>query len=280
MQEIDVMIFDIQDVGTRFYTYISTLQYVMEVCADFGTPLIVLDRPNPNGHYVDGAVLDTAVRSFVGLQPVPTVYGMTIGEYAMMLNGEKWLEKGKKCNLRVIKCSGYNHRYFYSLPIRPSPNLPNMRAIYLYPSLCFFEGTNVSVGRGTEQQFQVYGSPYLSPTGFDFIPLPNEGAKKPMFEAQNVNGYDLSGLKINVLRKRKTLNLNYLINAYQNFTPKDSFFIKDTLLTNFFDRLAGTTQLRQQIKEGKTEEEIRQSWQPTLRKFKKIRRKYLLYKDF
>ncbi len=274
LNNIDILLFDIQDVGVRFYTYISTLQYVMEACAEQHKELIVLDRPNPNGHYVDGPVLDTAERSFVGMQPIPVVYGMTMGEYAGMLNGEKWLENKAHCNLTVIPCLHYDHKTFYSLPIKPSPNLPNMTSIYLYPSLCFFEGSNsVSVGRGTDKPFQLYGSPQFATSLFSFTPVSKPGATKPFLQDQVCFGFDLSGMHPDTLRKQK-FTLKYLLKAYNLSTDKKIFF------NTFFEKLTGKKILRTQIEKGMDEKAIRKTWQPQLSAFKKIRKKYLLYKDF
>ena len=265
---LDIVVFDIQDVGARFYTYISTLHYVMEACAESGIPVLILDRPNPNGHYVDGPVLNVTHKSFVGMHPVPIVHGMTIGEYAKMINGEQWLKGGLQCELTVIPVKNYDHKTPYSLPIKPSPNLPNDRSINLYPSLCLFEGTNVSVGRGTGKQFQLYGSPFLPENGFSFMPKPNEGAKKPRYEGKTCYGKDLG--KTERLEK---LHLEWLIEAYENTADKSSFF------GAFFVKLAGTEVLQQQIALGLSEEEIRRSWWKALEDFKGIRKKYLLYDD-
>lgn len=273
---IDLMVFDIQDVGARFYTYISTMSYLMEACAEENIPLVILDRPNPNGHYVDGPVLEKTYRSFVGLHEVPVVHGMTVGEYAQMVNGEGWLGGGMKCDLTVIPCLNYDHSTYYELPVKPSPNLPNMHAIYLYPSLCFFEGTNVSVGRGTDKQFQVYGAPGFPGGNFSFTPQPGEGAKNPPFEGKRCAGFDLSSLSIETLQTHKSLNLNYLIDFYHSFPDKQGFFLKNL----FFDKLAGNSTLRKQIMEGKSETEIRESWAAGLSIFKEKRKQYLLYKDF
>ncbi|MBS9766700.1 MAG: DUF1343 domain-containing protein [Flavobacteriaceae bacterium] len=264
---IDVVLFDIQDVGVRFYTYISTLHYVMERCAEMHIPIIVLDRPNPNAHYIDGAVLNPKYKSFVGMHPVPVVYGMTIGEYAQMINGEKWLKNGVQANLTVIPLQHYNHQKKYDLPIKPSPNLPNSKSINLYPSLCFFEGTNVSCGRGTDLQFQIYGSPYLEKTDFSFTPQPNAGAKFPKHKNKKCYGENLT--KTPYLNK---LNLSWLINAYQQ-TSK----VKVKFWNNFFYKLAGNKDLQKQIEQGVSEEEIRKSWEKGLEEFKKVREKYLLY---
>jgi uncharacterized protein YbbC (DUF1343 family) len=276
LKNIDVLLFDIQDVGVRFYTFISTLQYIMEAGAEQKIPIIVLDRPNPNAHYVDGPILDKSLKSFVGMQPIPTVYGMTIAEYAKMLNEEGWLNQKVKCQLTIIPCLNYNHKMAYDLPVKPSPNLPNLRSIYLYPSLCYFEGTDVSLGRGTNKQFQIYGAPNFPKTDFVFTPLPNEGAKEPPHKNKICNGWDLSNLKLDKLHDERQINLSYLINAYKNFPDKNAFFLKG----NFFDKLSGTTELRTQLIEGKSADEIRASWQDGLKKFLTIRKKYLLYTDF
>jgi uncharacterized protein YbbC (DUF1343 family) len=269
LQDIDLVIFDIQDVGARFYTYISSLHYVMEACAEKGIPLLVLDRPNPNGHIVDGPILEPEHKSFVGMHPIPVLHGMTIGEYATMINGEKWLNNGVNCELTVIKMAYYNHKVPYSLPIKPSPNLPNDQSINLYASLCFFEGTNLSVGRGTEKQFQIYGAPFLPETSFNFTPKPNEGAKYPKYENEVCYGYDLSEEA-----RLEQLNLSYLLNAYSLTKDKTTFFLKN----GFFTKLAGTKKLQQQIEAGKTETEIRTTWNDGLKDFNLKRNKYLLYK--
>ncbi|HMV14848.1 MAG TPA: DUF1343 domain-containing protein [Chitinophagales bacterium] len=275
LKNIDVVLFDIQDVGVRFYTYISTLQYVMEACAENKKALIILDRPNPNGHYVDGPVLDTINRSFVGMQPIPIVHGMTIGEYANMLNGEKWLANKLHCNLTVIKCINYDHNTFYNLPIKPSPNLPNMAAIYLYPSLCFFEGTDhVSLGRGTNKPFQIYGSNvFTGKLPYSFTPKPVEGAKNPPLLDKICYGYDLSKLSLDSLRKQK-FTLKYVLKAYQMTPDSIPFF------NNFFVKLSGTDVLTTQIKSGLNEKVIKASWKEKIGQFKAIRKKYLLYADF
>ncbi len=269
LEGIDIVVFDIQDVGARFYTYISTLHYVMEACAEMKIPLLVLDRPNPNAHYIDGPVLETIHQSFVGMHPVPVVYGMTIGEYGKMINGEKWLKNAVQCNLTVVPLKNYTHNINYSLPIKPSPNLPNDKSINLYPSLCFFEGTHVSVGRGTRKQFQIYGSPFMTDENFDycFTPQPNEGAKYPKHQGKECCGVDLS--ETEHLNK---INLKYLIASYSATLDKTSFF------NSFFTKLAGTKKLRQQIEQGLSEEEIKKTWQSDIEKFKRIREKYLLYK--
>ncbi|MFV0530993.1 MAG: exo-beta-N-acetylmuramidase NamZ domain-containing protein [Flavobacteriales bacterium] len=265
---IDVLLFDIQDVGVRFYTYISTLHYVMEAAAEQNKKIIVLDRPNPNAHYIDGPILEKEYKSFIGMHPVPVVYGMTIGEYAKMINGEKWLEKGLVADLHVIKIDHYTHQMPYELPIQPSPNLPNAQSISLYPSLCFFEGTTVSVGRGTDFPFQVYGAPYLK-GDFQFIPNPNQGAKQPKNQGEVNYGTDLRNYP-----KLNRLNLSWLIEAREQNRPlSDTFWLKN----NFINLLAGTKKLRQQIDQGMNEDQIRATWQPDLDQFKKIRKKYLLY---
>ncbi|MDX8552627.1 DUF1343 domain-containing protein [Tenacibaculum sp. 1B UA] len=263
---IDVLVFDIQDVGARFYTYISTLHYVMEACAEANIPVILLDRPNPNGHYIDGPILEPEHKSFVGMHPVPVVYGMTIGEYGKMINGEKWLTNGIQCDLTVIPLENYTHQSTYSLPIKPSPNLPNDISINLYPSLCFFEGTNVSAGRGTDKQFQIYGSPFLEKSDYSFTPQPNGGAKHPKHKEKMCFGEDLSASE-----RLVNLNLSWLVKAYKQ-SPKKDFF------NAFFTKLAGTKKLQQQIEQGLLEEEIKESWQQGLNDFKKIREQYLLYK--
>jgi len=263
---IDVMVFDLQDVGARFYTYISTLHYIMEACAENNIPLIVLDRPNPNGGIVDGPLLEKEFTSFVGMHPIPLLHGMTIGEYAQMINGEKWLKNGIQCNLTVITCLHYKREMAYSLPIKPSPNLPNDQAVNLYPSLCLFEGTNVSVGRGTEMQFQIYGSPFLPKSNFSFTPIPNLGAKDPLYKGQVCYGENLTSIpKIN------KLELGWLIKAYNSTSDKSKFF------NDFFTKLSGTKKLQQQIEQGVSETEIRKSWEKGLTDFKEIRGKYLIY---
>ncbi len=266
LEGIDLLIFDIQDVGVRFYTYISTLHYVMEACAENNIPLMVLDRPNPNGFYVDGPTLDLKYKSFVGMHPVPLVYGMTIGEYAKMINGEHWLKNGIKCNLTVIPLKNYTHQSRYSIPIRPSPNLPNDQAINLYPSLGFFEGTNINSGRGTENQFQQYGAPFFPKSDFSYTPKPNFGAKHPKFENKLCYGVDLKEVA-----KLNKITIQYVIDAYHK-TPKDQLFFGAT-----FTKHAGNILLEQQIKNGKSAVEIHKSWQPAIKQFKKIRAKYLIY---
>lgn len=274
INDLDVLIFDIQDVGVRFYTYISTMHYVMEACAENNKNLIILDRPNPNGHYVDGPILEEAFKSFVGMHPVPIVHGMTIGEYAKMLNGEGWLENKVKCDLTVIKTENYYHKTFYELPLKPSPNLPNMSSIYLYPSLCLFEGTPISVGRGTDFPFQVLGHPKMNSDRFSFTPKSMTGAKSPKLEGQECKGYNLSEFGKDYMKGKAMVNLYWLIDIYKNHPDKEDFF------TEMFQLLSGTDKLQQQIEAGNTEEEIYASWQDGLTTFKKIRKKYLLYQDF
>ena len=268
LKDLDVVIFDVQDVGVRFYTFTSTLHYVMETCAALNIPVLVLDRPNPNSHYIDGPILELEHKSFVGMHPVPVTHGMTIGEYAKMINGEGWLKAGVQCSLRIIPVDNYHHKKNYNLPIKPSPNLPNGKAINLYPSLCFFEGTNVSSGRGTETQFQIFGSPFLNPEKFTyhFTPKPNKGAKNPKHKAIKCYGWDLRSLEV-----LDSINLTWLIDAYKYSSEKEGFF------NPFFTKLAGQTKLQAQIKNGLDVAEIRKSWQKGLEKFKKIRANYLLY---
>lgn len=280
-KDIDIIVFDIQDVGVRFYTYLSTLHYVMEACAENNKPLIVLDRPNPNGYYVDGPMMEERYKSFLGLDNVPIVYGMTIGEYAQMLNGEGWLKAGVKCDLKVITLDGYSHTDFYELPIRPSPNLPNMSSVYLYPSLGLFEGTVVSVGRGTDLPFQVIGHPTLQNPNFKgkkpnykFTPKPKPSAMDPKYNGQTCYGYNLAEFGTEYLKNIKKIYLFWLIGTYQNTPDKTTFFEEN------FNYHVGNSTLQQQIKDGVSEEEIRKSWKPGIDRFKTIRKKYLLYTDF
>ncbi|MEZ4809421.1 MAG: DUF1343 domain-containing protein [Allomuricauda sp.] len=266
---LDVMVFDIQDVGVRFYTFIATLQLVMEACAEHNIPIIVLDRPNPNGHYVDGPTMMKEHSSFLGMTPIPLVYGMTIGEYAQLLNGEGWLENGEKADLTVIPLKNYTHQSAYHLPIRPSPNLPSDAAITLYPSLGLFEGTNVNAGRGTEYQFQRYGASFMDSTKYDFsyVPHPNFGSKHPKEEGKTCYGKDLSQTP-----RMNEMTLQWVIDAYKNTLDKSKFF-----LTSGFTKHAGTPLLQQQIEAGLSEQEIKATWQDELENFKKIRQKYLIY---
>ncbi|MFT6749608.1 MAG: hypothetical protein ACJAQ1_001558 [Flavobacterium sp.] len=267
LKGLDIMVFDLQDVGARFYTYISSLHYIMEACAENNIELIVLDRPNPNGSIVDGPILEKEFTSFVGMHQIPLLHGMTIGEYANMINSEKWMANGITCKLTVVPCLNYNHNKKYSLPEKPSPNLPNDQAINLYASLCLFEGTNVSVGRGTEMQFQIYGSPFLSKSSFSFTPKPNFGAKDPLY-----NGKLCYGENLTTIQKVTQLELKWLLKAYNETADKSKFF------NSFFTKLAGTEKLQLQIEAGKSEQEIRKSWEKGLTDFSEIRSKYLLYK--
>jgi len=276
LADIDVVVFDIQDVGIRFYTYISTLHYVMEACAEQGKQLIVLDRPNPNGHYVDGPIRKENNKSFIGMHPVPIVHGLTIGEYAKMIIGEKWINKAEQCKLEVVKCKNYDHNSMYTLPIKPSPNLPNASSVYLYPSLCLFEGTNVSVGRGTDKPFQQFGSPFVSPTTYSFVPKPNEGAKHPKHEGKTCYGYDVSSFGELYLPDYKKLYLYWLVAMYDETPNKAEFFRKD----GFFDLLTGDDKVKAMIIAGKSADEIWQSFQEEVKEFKQTRKKYLLYTDF
>ncbi len=267
LKDVDVLVFDIQDVGARFYTYISTLHYVMEACAENGKKLIVLDRPNPNGSYVDGPILQPELKSFVGMHPIPITHGMTIGEYALMINGEGWLEGGVRCELEIVKMKNWKHDDEYSLPVKPSPNLPNDQAVRLYPSICLFEGTNISLGRGTQMPFLVLGSPELKDMPFTFTPIPIKGMSlEPPLKNKLCYGMDLR--EVNVERK---VDLKYVLTFYKMYPDKEHFF------TKYFDTLAGTTELKQQIKDGLTEDQIRVSWQAGLTEFKTKRSKYLLY---
>lgn len=290
LKDVDVIVFDVQDVGIRFYTFISSLEYCLDAAFENHRQFILLDRPNPNGFYIDGPVLDPKFKSFVGMQPVPIVYGMTMGEYASMLIGEKWLSAEANINASakrtdsdasapfiVIRCKNYTHNSKYILPVMPSPNLKEMQAIYTYPSTCFFEGTVMSEGRGTDKPFEIFGHPTLPDTLYSFTPKPNAGAKTSKCFYQQCYGWNISGTTEEVLKKLDgKIQLKYLLDAYQLFPGKDSFFLK----TNFFNSLAGNDILMKQVKEGKTEAEIKKSWEPGLEDFKKIRKKYLLYRDF
>ena len=269
---INFVIYDIQDVGTRFYTYISTLHYVLESCAENKIKCLVLDRPNPNGFYYDGNISDTLHRSFVSMDPIPVVHGLTVGEYAMMANGEGWLKNQVKCNVEVIKCLNYTHQTFYELPVKPSPNLPNQNSIYLYPSLCFFEGTPISCGRGTQFPFQTFGSPNLPDRGFSFTPESVPGATKPVHLGKICYGTDLREELKKGTVPTPMINLEWVISAYKDYPEKDKFF------TSYFDVLAAGTTLREQIVKGMTAKEIRESWQEDLEKYGKRRELYLLYK--
>jgi uncharacterized protein YbbC (DUF1343 family) len=293
LKGVDLMVYDIQDVGARFYTYISSLQYYLEAAIENNIPLLILDRPNPNGFYVDGPVLDTAFKSFVGMQPIPVAYGMTIGEYAQMLLNEGWLSAtankayqriiasryragARFFQLQVIPCAHYDHTSTYRLPVRPSPNLPDMSSIYWYPSTCLFEGTIISEGRGTPAPFAIIGHPDLPKTLYAFTPDSTEGAPRPKFKGQVCYGWNLTGTAEQVLSKvQHKMQLGYLLQAYQLYPDKKNFFKE-----NGFNRLAGNDQLIRQIREGQSEAQIRQSWEPALSRFKAIRKKYLLYADF
>jgi len=264
LQGIDILVFDIQDVGVRFYTYISTLHYIMESATESNIKVIVLDRPNPNGHYVDGPILDTAFQSFVGMHPIPIAHAMTIGEYAKMINGENWITT--KCELIVIEMENYTHNTNYDLPIKPSPNLPNARSVNLYPSLCLFEGTNISIGRGTDYPFQHFGAPYMK-SNYSFMPKSGEGSKYPKHEDIMCFGTDLRFQEDYLT----AINLNWIIETYKECSEKEEFF------NNFFNTLAGTDKLKKQIIAGMTARKIKASWQEGLEEFKKIRKKYLIY---
>ena len=273
LDDVDVLLYDLQDVGVRFYTYISTLQYVMEACAENGKHLVILDRPDPNGNYVDGPVLDTALQSFVGMQPVPIVYGLTPGEYARMLIGERWIKNVARLRMDVIKCKDWDHATRYTLPVAPSPNLRTMQAVYMYPSLCLFEGTVISVGRGTDKPFQQWGHPALSVKAADsFRPASTVGATKPPYEGQTCYGRIATPAQI--AEAGNGLQIGYLIEMYDKYPDKEQFF------NAFFEKLAGTTALRQQIISGMSAADIKASWAPGLTAFKKLRKKYLLYRDF
>lgn len=272
MKKIDVIVTDIQDVGLRFYTYYITMMQLMNRCAECGKEMIVLDRPNPNGFYVDGPILDMKYASGVGALPIPVVHGMTLGELARMINGEHWLKSGKTCRLKVIPCKNYTHQTRYVLPVAPSPNLPNMKSVYLYPSLCYFEATPVSVGRGTDKAFQIFGHPDMKCYAFTFTPESRTGAKNPPLLGQLCHGRDLSGLSDSAIWSRK-IDLTYLIEAYHALNIGDRFF------TSFFEKLMGVDYVRKMIEQGKDADEIGKMWQDDVAKFKKQRKKYLLYKE-
>jgi uncharacterized protein YbbC (DUF1343 family) len=276
LKEVDLIVFDIQDVGCRFFTYISTLHYIMEAAAEQNIPVLILDRPNPNGYFVDGPVLEKEYKSFVGMHPVPVVYGMTVGEYAQMINGEKWLGNHVVCDLTIIECQNYTHQIRYSLPIKPSPNLGTDEAIYLYPSLCLFEGTDVSLGRGTPTPFQVFGHPDFTFGDYFFTPEPIKGvSENPPQKGKKCRGFNLTNETQKKLSSENSFNISYLMAAYKNFPKEKKFFIH----SDFFDKLAGNSTLRKQIIDHKTEKEIRASWQPELEQFMKIRSKYLIYAE-
>lgn len=272
---VDAVVFDIQDVGTRFYTYISTLHYMMEACADYDIPIIVFDRPNPNGHYVDGPVLDMRLRSFVGVAPIPIVHGCTVGELARMFTGEYWTGP-KPVDLTVVTCLNYTHKTYYELPVAPSPNLPNQRAILLYPSLCFFEGTSASIGRGTDAPFQMVGHPdFPNYTDFSFTPRPNAASKYPPQDSRLCFGYDYRSLSADSLFRVGRIDLSALLDFYCEFPDKANFFLP----SRYIERLAGTYSLQKQVEAGSFESDIRATWQEDLDAFRQIRRKYLLYAD-
>ncbi|MBP9993689.1 MAG: DUF1343 domain-containing protein [bacterium] len=270
LQDVDILLFDLQDVGVRFYTYISTMTYVMEAAAENGIPVIVLDRPNPNGFYVDGPVLEPENTSFVGLHQVPVVYGLTIGEYAEMVNGEGWLDDGVRCDLTVIPMGRYVRNAIYRLPVRPSPNLPNWQSVYLYPSLCLFEGTGVSVGRGTETPFQIYGHPQMTGS-HTFTPRTAPGHNAPLHADTECHGECLTDYADNFENNKQRIQLQWIIDARKQLEDDDKFF------NNYFERLAGVTSLREMINNGLSEKEIRDSWQEGIGKYLKIREKYLIY---
>ena len=276
LKGIDIVVFDIQDVGARFYTYISTMSYVMEACAETVTDFLVLDRPNPNGFYVDGPVLEKKNKSFVGLHPIPVVHGMTIAEYAIMVNEEGWLKNGVRCALEYVKCENYTHKDYYQLPVKPSPNLPNMTSIYLYPSLCFFEGTTVSVGRGTEFPFQLFGHPKLPESEYNFVPQSTEGAINPKLKGETCNGVNLSEVGTKYMKSVRELHLKWLLDAYDQYPEKEKFFLEN----DFFNLLAGNTVLKDQVASSTSLEQIKSSWEPKLSDFKIMRKKYILYEDF
>ena len=276
LSNVDWVIFDIQDVGLRYYTYISTLHYVMESCAENNKPLLILDRPNPNGHFIDGPLREKGFESFVGMHPVPIVHGMTVGEYGRMINGEGWLPDGAQCRLEVVTCSGYDHNTLYQLPIKPSPNLPDMRSIYLYTSTCFFEGTVASEGRGTPTPFQVYGHPDSGTGDYYFTPAAMPGAQNPKLLGKRCRGYNLSVVPLEELSAMRRIDLSHLLRFYQAFPDKGNFFLP----SNFIDKLAGSSALREQVIAGKSEAEIRATWQEGLDRYRSMRAKYLLYKDF
>ncbi len=274
LENTDVLIFDIQDVGVRFYTYISTLLYAMEACAENKKPLLIFDRPNPNGNYIDGPVLDMKFKSFVGIAPIPVVHGLTIGEFAKMANGEGWLANKLKCNLQIIECQNYTHDSFYEIKIAPSPNLKTTRSVLLYPSICFFEGTNVSLGRGTATPFEIAGHPALKGKyDFSFTPQPNAASTTPPQKGKLCYGISFQNESEQSLFERKQMDFKPLFDFYKVVSAKEEYFLKN----NFFDKLAGNDTFRKAILEGKSEEEIRKTWQPELEKYKKMRNKYLLY---
>ncbi len=272
MELFDVLLFDIQDVGLRFYTYYITMFRLMDVCAEYNKTMIILDRPNPNGHYVDGPIMDMKYKSGVGYLPIPVVHGMTLGELALMINGEGWLPELKKCDVTIIKCKNYTHKTMYQLPIAPSPNLPNMKSIYLYPSTCLFEGTPVSLGRGTSYPFQVYGHPQMKGYTFNFTPKSIPGAKNPPLLNQKCFGVDLRNIPDENIYT-KGIDLSYIIDAYKNLKMGNKFF------TSFFENLIGVDYVRKMIVQGKSADEIKEMWKDDVEKFKQQRKPYLLYEE-
>ena len=272
MRKFDCLVVDIQDVGLRFYTYYITMRSLMDVCALYDKEVVILDRPNPNGHLVDGPILERRLYSGVGCLPVPVLHGMTLGELARMMNGEKWLPGGRPCTLTVIPCLNYTHRTFYQLPVPPSPNLPDMKSVYLYPSMCLFEGTTASLGRGTEHPFQMYGHPQMKGEGYSFVPKSRPGAKNPPLLNQRCNGVDLRLLGNEEIRQQG-VNLDYVIDAYRRMPAGVRFF------TPFFDKLIGTGYVRTMIEQGKSADEIRERWRNDVESFKKLRKPYLLYEE-
>lgn len=272
MRKFDLLIVDIQDVGLRFYTYYASMVRLMDACAEYNRKMLILDRPNPNGHYVDGPILDMKYKSGVGWLPIPVVHGMTLGELALMVNGERWLPASRICDVTVIKCKNYTHQTMYQLPTPPSPNLPNMKAVYLYPSICYFEATPVSLGRGTQLPFQVYGHPNMTGYNYSFTPQSTSGAKNPPQLGRLCHGVNLSELSEEEIRK-KGVDLSYLIDAYRNLNMDDYFF------RPFFERLIGTDYVRKMIEQGKDADEIKAMWKEDVEKFKVQRRPYLLYEE-
>ncbi len=272
MRRFDVLVVDIQDVGLRFYTYYVTMLRLMQRCSDFGLQVVILDRPNPNGHFVDGPILDMSLKSGVGALPIPIVHGMTLGELAFMATGEGWVPP---CGLTVIPCSGYSHQSFYKLPVAPSPNLPNMASIYLYPSTCYFEGTCVSLGRGTDHPFQIYGHPDMQGCTYSFVPESRPGAKKPPLLGEQCNGVDLTGISLSQLQKLSRIDLSYVVDAYRRMKDKEQFFLKN----KFFDLLTGQRNIRQMILDGHSAQEIEATWKEDTARFREQRRKYLIYPE-
>lgn len=272
MRRFDVLVVDIQDVGLRFYTYYVTMLRLMRRCSEFGHQVVILDRPNPNGHFVDGPILDMSLKSGVGALPVPIVHGMTLGELAFMATGEGWVPP---CGLTVIPCSGYSHQSFYKLPVAPSPNLPNMASVYLYPSTCYFEGTSVSLGRGTDHPFQIYGHPDMQDCPFSFTPESRPGAKNPPLLDKLCHGVDLTGISLADLQRKSRIDLSYVVDAFRRMKDKEQFFLKN----RFFDLLAGQRHIRQMILDGHSAQEIEATWKEDAARFREQRRKYLIYPE-